>query len=423
MDPSVLGTGSIVLNRANAAPNVPDSGSNTVPWYSGGAFSTPYTRGQVEPLNRYLQLSWALPTGSPADFPMVLNYNSNSGTTTEYGVNWSAPYHRYVEPVDPPVGVVRVYNPQGGLVIYNPPDSGGNCAGSPNPLNNTLNGSATAGWTETQPDGTTFNYGSNERLATIRNNAGVRWTLTWNAGFALVQSIVGPFGRRTSFTYNASNNITRIQQPDGRITSLTVNASNNLVKIVTPELCTTSLVYDGSHDLVAWIDPLGFRTTYVFDPASAASVLAVVQPLGQRTTYSSYISNIGLVTKDTIRPRNGANFYWTVVTYPTKGRTTLTLGENTPGPPSTIINPIGNRTSYVYAPSGSNSLGYLSRATDARGHMTTISYQPVGSGKTAIYPDHHPVAGRPVPVQVQQQQSTRGRDRRAGKPLEPGMGQ
>ena len=155
---------------------------------------------------------------------------------------------------------------------------------------------------------------------------------------------------------------------------------------MTPELCTTSLVYNGSHDLVAWIDPLGFRTTYVFDPASAASVLAVVQPLGQRTTYSSYISNIGLVTKDTIRPRNGANFYWTVVTYPTKGRTTLTLGENTPGPPSTIINPIGNRTSYVYAPSGSNSLGYLSRATDARGHMTTISYQPVGSGKTAIYP-------------------------------------
>ena len=80
--PSVLGTGSIVLNRANAAPNVPDSGSNTVPWYSGGAFSTPYTRGQVEPLNRYLQLSRALPTGSPADFPMVLNYNSNSGTTS-----------------------------------------------------------------------------------------------------------------------------------------------------------------------------------------------------------------------------------------------------------------------------------------------------------------------------------------------------
>ena len=222
------------------------------------------------------------------------------------------------------------------------------------------NGSATAGWTETQPDGTTFNYDSTGVLHTIRNNAGVRWTLTWNSGSTLVSTSTGPFGRRTSFTYNASNNITRIQHPDGRITSLTVNASNNLVKIVTPELCTTSLVYDGSHDLVAWIDPLGFRTTYVFDPASAASVLAVVQPLGQRTTYSSYISNIGLVTKDTIRPRNGANFYWTVVTYPTKGRTTLTLGENNPGPPSTIINPIGNRTSYVYAPS---RLRNLLRAT------------------------------------------------------------
>ena len=133
---------------------------------------------------------------------------------------------------------------------------------------------------------------------------------------------------------------------------------------MTPELCTTSLIYDAIHDLMAWIDPLGFRTTYVYDPASASSVQAVVQPLGQRTTYSSYISTIGLVTKDTIRPRNGANLYWTVVVYPTMGRTTLTLGENTPSPPSAILNPVGNRTSYAYTYSGggsTNTLGYLSR--------------------------------------------------------------
>ena len=386
MDPSVLGTGSIVLNRANAAPNVPDSGPNTVPWYSGGAFSTPNTRGQVEPVNRYLQLTWALPTGSPADFPIVLNYHSNSGVTTEYGVNWSAPYHRYAEQA---AGTnVKLYNPQGGLVVYGAPDAEGNCPGSPNNLNNTLNGSPTTSWTETQPDGTTFNYNSTGVLQTIRNNAGVRWTLTWNAGFSLVQSIVGPFGRRTSFAYDGSNNIRRIQDPGGRITSLTVNASNNLVKIVTPELCTTSLIYDGSHDLIGWIDPLGFRTTYVYDPASAASVLAVVQPLGQRTTYSSYISSVGLVRKDTIRPRNGENHYWTVVTYPNKARTTITLGVADANPLS-ILNPVGNLTSYAYTfgdATYQNTTGYLSRVTDARGHMTTISYQPVGSGKTAIFP-------------------------------------
>ena len=38
MDPSVFGTGSIVLNKANAALNVAGSGSNTVPGYSNGGF-------------------------------------------------------------------------------------------------------------------------------------------------------------------------------------------------------------------------------------------------------------------------------------------------------------------------------------------------------------------------------------------------
>jgi YD repeat-containing protein len=63
----------------------------------------------------------------------------------------------------------------------------------------------------------------------------------------------GPLGRRTSFTYDGSNNIRRVQDPSGRITSLTVNASTNLVRIVTPELCTTSLVYNGANSLTAWI--------------------------------------------------------------------------------------------------------------------------------------------------------------------------
>ena len=28
---------------------------------------------------------------------MVLTYHSNAGGATEYGYNWSAPYHRFVE--------------------------------------------------------------------------------------------------------------------------------------------------------------------------------------------------------------------------------------------------------------------------------------------------------------------------------------
>ena len=304
MDPSVFATGSIVLNKVAAALNIASSGSNSIPGYSNGGFTTPDGRGRVDPINRYLQLNWALPTGSPADFPMVLDYHSNAGGATEFGTNWSAPYHRSAEQA---AGGVNILTPLG-VVSYTNPDANNNYVGSPNPLNNTLNGSATIGWTETQPDGTTFHYDTSGFLRTIRNNAGVRWTLTWNSGFTFVQHIDGPLGRRTSLTYDSSNNIRRIQDASGRITSLTVNTNNDLVRVVTPQLCTTSLVYN-SHELTAWINPLGNRTTYLYDSTSTTSVKTIIQPLGQRTSFLSYSSPAA-----------------TVVVYPTLGRTTISSG-------------------------------------------------------------------------------------------------
>ena len=112
-----------------------------------------------------------------------------------------------------------------------------------------------------------YNYDTTGVLRTIRNNAGVRWTLTWDSGVNFVQHIDGPLGRHTTFAYNGSNNIRHIQDPSGRLTTLTINGNNDLVRIVTPELCTTSLVYDDAHHLTAWIDPLGNRNTYSYRKA------------------------------------------------------------------------------------------------------------------------------------------------------------
>ena len=36
-------------------------------------------------------LNCALPTGSPADFPMVLTYHGNAGGDQRVWLNWSAP--------------------------------------------------------------------------------------------------------------------------------------------------------------------------------------------------------------------------------------------------------------------------------------------------------------------------------------------
>ena len=197
------------------------------------------------------------------------------------------------------------------------------------PGQNTLVGNATSGWVETQPDGTAFRYLSTGVLSSIANKAGLRWTLTWDSGFNLVQAIKGPLGRTTSFTYNASSFITRIQDPGGRITSLTVDANSNLTRIISPELCTTSLIYDGSHNLLSWVSPLGDRTSFIY--SSGTSFLkAVRQPMGRRTTFTSVTGSFVPIN---------------VFIDPRGGRTTMQFGQSTGAPtPYTSTDPFGSQT-------------------------------------------------------------------------------
>ena len=117
------------------------------------------------------------------------------------------------------------------------------------------------------------------------------------------------------------------------------------------------MVYDAITTLTAWIDPLGIRTTYLYDPASStSSVTAVVQPLGQRTTFA-LTSECGL--QHTRSARTGR----TVESYPTLGRTTITLGV---ARRNVVGHPQPGRQSHVvclhFAGGGTtNTLGYLNR--------------------------------------------------------------
>lgn len=79
MDASVLGTGSLVLNKAMSALNLTRSGANTVPGYSNGGFITQNGLGRIDASIFSLRFNLALPTGAPADFPMALIYNSAIG--------------------------------------------------------------------------------------------------------------------------------------------------------------------------------------------------------------------------------------------------------------------------------------------------------------------------------------------------------
>ena len=103
MDPSVLGTGQLVLSRASAAPsNIPSA--VPLPPGCGAGGCIPPVGGScviqgvsIDPLTLFLVLSWAPPSGSPADLPLVFTYKSASTNSTEFGTGWSAPYHRFAQ--------------------------------------------------------------------------------------------------------------------------------------------------------------------------------------------------------------------------------------------------------------------------------------------------------------------------------------
>jgi uncharacterized protein RhaS with RHS repeats len=125
--------------------------------------------------------------------------------------------------------------------------------------------------TETQPDGTVFQYtGGGLVLASITNPAGAIWTVNYSGG--AVRSITDPLSRLITLAYSGtSGNLASIQDWAGRITSLTVNSAGNMSQIITPELCVYSLVYDSSNRPTAWINPLGDRTSYSFNASNQAT--------------------------------------------------------------------------------------------------------------------------------------------------------
>ena len=211
MDSSVLGTGSIVLGAAASAsrqlqgrlpmpPGCAEGGCTPVP--PNGCVVQGVT---VDPLLTFLMFQWGPPSGSPADLPLVYTYQSAANPsieyqTTEMGTNWFGPYHRWLlnsTGINPPPATI--YSP-GQIISYT--GLGGSAYSTMRPGQNTLVGNSTSGWTETQPDGTAYKYGTNGVLTAMANKAGVRWTFTWDSGFNRVLVIQGPLSRRTSFSYN-----------------------------------------------------------------------------------------------------------------------------------------------------------------------------------------------------------------------------
>ena len=142
--------------------------------------------------------------------------------------------------------------------------------------------SSPSGWTEKDGD-RTYKYHADGRLKSITIKCGDEektWTMNYGSPLA---SISDPFGRRLTYTYDASDYLRRIEDVFNRMTTFVVDASGNLVKHITPELCVSELKYDSEDRLIAHVDPDGGRTSYAWDDNDWCS--GVTSPDGSRYTY------------------------------------------------------------------------------------------------------------------------------------------
>ena len=323
----------------------------------------------VNPSNGNLLLQTVPPPGDGFFVPPILSFNStNSAVSSEIGNGWSNMFSRQVQ-------VVGGANP---TVVSGSgqrfPYTGNLPGGYQTPQAGTVNSlfmlSFFTGFTETQPDGTAFIYGSAASggigpLLSIKNPSGATWSLTYGLEQP-GQLDHESFTRRTTLLYNSTGGkVSAIQDPFGRITTYSVNSGGNLVQVTSPELCISSLVYDGSNRPIAWINPLGDRTSYSFD--SSNRVTQVQSPLGQLTTFA-YNSNQTLVT-------NPLGFV-------------TTLNFTSAGTLSSAIDGVGNRTSYSWD-ANSRLLGI----TDGLNNTTSFTYTTLGNLTASLASITQPLGG------------------------------
>ncbi len=302
----------------------------------------------------------------------------------ELGGGWLHTFKRQVQVASHTLTVVTG---SGQSFAYGRTQLGGFCSPESNTMNSLQSPMNASTATETQPDGTLYQYGSPSAgalsLQYIQNPAGQRWTVTYD-GSGRVSFITDPMTRRTTLTYDAtSGKITSILDPFGRATTITVNGSGDLVQVLSPELCVTSMVYDSGHRMTAWINPLGDRTSFAY----GTSQLVLTSPLSAVTTLVS-----SPVSGGAFRPRIPGSTFTNVTS---ASGSVATLSFDTNGNLVGATDAVGNITSYSWDVTGHllsigdgvgnvTSFGYVTNATNKIEYLSSIT-QPLGGIFTYTY--------------------------------------
>ena len=236
---------------------------------------------------------------------------------------------------------------------------------------------------------TTLTYKGGGELTTITDQAGRTLTLTYSGGH--IATLTDPMGHTTTFAYDNNGNLVRTTDPMGRTWRFTYDAHHLLLSMTDPRGGKTTNTYDTSARVTEQVDPLGRATTWSYsgNPSSpSGGTTTMTNPLGVKTSY--VFSNLELtsVTRglSTTAPATTTYAY-----------DPATLGI------TTTTDPNGNTTTDTY-----DGHGNLLTRTDPLGNTTTYAYNsldeptsttdPLGTTTTYTYDNAGNLLSEATPV-------------------------
>ena len=186
----------------------------------------------------------------------------------------------------------------------------------------------------------------------------------------LLKSVTDPFGRVTSYVYDANGNLTSTTQLSGTsnaiATSMTYDTTfNQLLSISDPLGHTTSFAYDASGNLISITDPLQHQSTMTYD--SLGRLLSTSDPLSNTTRFGYSLGDLASITDPL-------------------SRTTIRSSDLV-GRPVSITDPLGQTTKFAY-----NALNQITSTTDALGSVTSFSYDLNGNLLSVTDANQHTTA-------------------------------
>jgi RHS repeat-associated protein len=303
--------------------------------------------------------------GRGVGLELARTYNSQAGAEGihgAFGYGWTSSFSDHLV-VEKSGKETTLYQAEGNTVPFTEISEGAFVA--PAWSQDTLSGSAEAGYTLTLADQTKYKFnGSSGRLESVTDRDGNATTLAYNEAGRL-ETITDPAGRKMTLTYNSEGLVESAKDPMGHVVEYTYE-SGNLTSVTEPgeEKARWQFKYNGSHELTTMTDGRGRKTVNEYNGSN--QVISQTDP-AERTLTFEY------------EP------FHTVITNHSTGSVTSEWFTSNDEPFS--ITQGYETSSETTASFTYNEGGYVTSETDGDGYTTTYGYDSANDQTSLVDPD------------------------------------